>query len=95
MPDLNYITEAAPPDPVPGQPGHFDHHTWLKAAAVILDATIKTKNDERVAAHNTLANAFEVLSGNIDIGEGSSIVGTIDAQVITNKTKADKNKIRK
>lgn len=84
MPDPNYI--AVPPaDPTPGQPGHFDHHIWLKVSALTLDSTIKTKIDERVAAHNQLASAFDTLAGEVGLAEDSTLVGTTDEQTLTSK----------
>lgn len=31
---------SPPPDPVPGQVGHFDHHVWLKEALLELHAEV-------------------------------------------------------
>lgn len=31
-----------PPDPTPGQAGHFDHHRWLKEAVLELHGTTPT-----------------------------------------------------
>ena len=72
MSDPNYI-DPAPADPVPGQPGHLDHHIWLKESALALDSEVKTLNDaiEGSGAWTSYTPAWTGAGSNPSLGDGT------------------------
>lgn len=58
---------------LPGQPGHLDHHIWLKESALALDSEVESLNDaiEGSGAWTSYTPAWTGAGSNPSLGDGT------------------------